>query len=237
MDRAFQGEVEELEDGVGGEGEGGGDERRCSSSMPHCGEKTDLDGYKTWTKVNDLVQQWITNSVSQDIAESLTYYSSAQEVWEDLHEQFSQGNASQIFEIQRDIACHKQGQQLISAYYTKLKGFWDELTSYSEVPHNSQGDQQRLMQFLMGLNDTYSAICSQILLMNPLAYSPTSLRCSTTHPAESSGSAVMAVRNSGRFINQEQDSVLKNDDKDQGEAALNASTVETLDIGFRLVLN
>ncbi|XP_050374753.1 leucine-rich repeat protein 1-like [Argentina anserina] len=35
MDRGFQREVEELEDGVGGEGGGGGDERRWNSLMPH----------------------------------------------------------------------------------------------------------------------------------------------------------------------------------------------------------
>ena len=37
MDRGFQREVEELKDGVGGEGGGGGDERRWSSLMPHYG--------------------------------------------------------------------------------------------------------------------------------------------------------------------------------------------------------
>ncbi|XP_050378404.1 uncharacterized protein LOC126795651 [Argentina anserina] len=123
-------------------------------------EKTDPDYYKTWTRVNDLVQQWITNAVSQDIAESLTYYSSAQEVWEDLHERFSRGNVSRIFEIQRDIACHNQTNAICNGF--------DELTFYYEVSHSSQGNQQRLMQFVMGLNDTYSVIRSQILLMNPL---------------------------------------------------------------------
>lgn len=51
---------------------------------------------------------------------------------------------------------------------TKLKGFWDELATYSDAPQGAQVEQQKLMQFLMGLNKTYSAIQSQILLMNPL---------------------------------------------------------------------
>jgi hypothetical protein len=49
-----------------------------------------------------------------------------------------------------------------------LKGLWDELASYNDTVHGAQQDQQRLMQFLMGLNDSYSAIRGQILLINPL---------------------------------------------------------------------
>jgi len=53
-------------------------------------------------------------------------------------------------------------------YYTKLKGLWDELASYNNSLHGAQQDQQRLMQFLMGMNESYSAVHGQVLLMNPL---------------------------------------------------------------------
>jgi len=78
------------------------------------------------------------------------------------------------------------------------------LTSYDNAVHGAQQDQQKLMQFLMGLNDSYSAIRGQILLMNPLpsirqAYSSVSQEekqriLSSTHAAiEPSNSAAMAV--------------------------------------------
>ncbi|KAL5792917.1 hypothetical protein ACOSP7_001511 [Xanthoceras sorbifolium] len=111
-------------------------------------EETDPEGYTTWSRV--------------------IYYSTAHEVWKDLHEQFSQNNAPRIFEIQRDIAYFRQEQLSVSTYYTKLKSLWDELASYNDATHGAQQDQQKLMQFLMGLNDSYSAIRGQILLMNPL---------------------------------------------------------------------
>ena len=166
-------------------------------------EEIDPEGYAAWSRCNDMVHSWIINTLIPEISDSVIYFSSTNNVWEDLHERFSQSNAPRIFEIQRDIACFKQEQLSISVYYTKLKGLWDELASYSDTTHGAQADQQRLMQFLMGLNETYSAIRGQILLMNPLpsvrqAYSSISQeekqRLLSITQAELGGSAAMAVR-------------------------------------------
>ncbi|KAL6191752.1 hypothetical protein ACLB2K_038142 [Fragaria x ananassa] len=59
----------------------------------------------------------------------------------------------------------------IVAYYTKLKGLWDELASFNSfVTCNcgAQNDRTKLMQFLIGLNESYSGTRGQILLMNLL---------------------------------------------------------------------
>jgi transposase InsO family protein len=172
-------------------------------------EKADPEGYATWSRCNDMVHSWIVNTLNPEIADSVIYYPTAHEVWEDLHERFSQSNAPRIFEIQRDIVYLRQEQLSVSAYYTKLKGLWDELASYSDTTHGAQADQQKLMQFLMGLNETYSAIRGQILLMNPLpsirqAYSSVSqeekqrLLSVTQTATELGGSAAMAVRHNNR---------------------------------------
>lgn len=72
---------------------------------------------------------------------------------------------------------HMQGQQSISVYYTQLKTFWDELLSYHEPLTCSCGgleqlkkrdEKERVMQFLMGLNKSYSVVRGQILMMQPL---------------------------------------------------------------------
>lgn len=171
-------------------------------------EETDPDSYAAWSRCNDMVHSWIINTLIPEIADSVIYYTIAHEVWEDLRERFSQCNAPRIFEIQREITYHQQEQLSVSAYYTKLKGLWDELASYSEASYGAQQDQQKLMQFLMGLNESYSAIRGQILLMNPLpsirqAYSSVSqeekqrlLAARTT--TDYSGSAAMAVRSHNR---------------------------------------
>ncbi|KAI5332290.1 hypothetical protein L3X38_022419 [Prunus dulcis] len=140
-------------------------------------EKTNPETFEVWQRCNDMVLSWLLNSIEPDIAESVLYSSTAQEIWEDLKERFSQLNAPRIFEIQRTIASLSQEQMSVAVYYTKIKSLWDELSSYSDVPacscgamkkHVEQEERNSLMQFLMGLNESYSAIRGQILLMQPL---------------------------------------------------------------------
>ncbi|KAI9161533.1 hypothetical protein LWI28_018372 [Acer negundo] len=103
-------------------------------------KETDPDGYATWSRCNDMVHSWIVNALSSKISDSVIYYSTAHEVWEDLRERFSQSNAPHIFEIQRDIAYLRQEQLSVSIYYTKLKGLWDELASYNDAILGAQQD-------------------------------------------------------------------------------------------------
>ena len=51
-----------------------------------------------------MVISWILNSVSKDIASSVIYANTTQEMWEDLKERFAQGNGPQVFEIQKAIS-------------------------------------------------------------------------------------------------------------------------------------
>ncbi|RVX22801.1 Retrovirus-related Pol polyprotein from transposon RE1 [Vitis vinifera] len=131
---------------------------------------TKPDDYASWKKCNDMVLSWILNSLTQDLADSVIFSTTSQAVWEDLRDSFSQSNAPRIFQIERDIACLAQDQMIVAAYYTRLKKLWDELGSYNDTICSCGVDHKRrkLMQFLMGLNESYNAIRGQILLMNPL---------------------------------------------------------------------
>ncbi|XP_073137559.1 uncharacterized protein [Henckelia pumila] len=108
---------------------------------------------------------------------SIIYAKHAFDVCNELHDKFSQGNHARIFEIHHEISEHQQGDQSVSLYYTKLKALWDELGSYYDLITCSSGsvkaitereEKEKFMQFLMGLNDTFSTICGSILLMTPL---------------------------------------------------------------------
>ena len=95
--------------------------------------ETDPEDHASWSQCNDMVHSWIINAINPEISDSVIYYSTATEVWDDLRERFSQGNAPRIFEIQREIAYLRQEQLSVSCYYTKLKGLWDELASYNNA--------------------------------------------------------------------------------------------------------
>ncbi|KAM5577028.1 hypothetical protein ABKV19_007729 [Rosa sericea] len=129
------------------------------------------DEHALWQRCNDMVLSWVLNSIEQELADSVLSCNTPHAIWEDLRERFSLGNAPRIFQIQRDIYRIEQASMTVAAYYTKLKGLWDELASFNSsvtCTCGAQNDRTRLMQFLMGLNESYSGTRGQILLMNPL---------------------------------------------------------------------
>ncbi|XP_031504181.1 uncharacterized protein LOC116266877 [Nymphaea colorata] len=114
----------------------------------------------------------------------------------------------------------KQLQSSICVYYTQLKSLWDEYDSYVILPTCDCGamrqvkeihEQQRLLEFLMELNESYSAIHSQILLMEPTPSIPRAYsllvqeeRQREVHvslPSESISAAAIQRQNNDRDLN------------------------------------
>jgi hypothetical protein len=133
--------------------------------------------YFAWNRCNNMVLSWILNSVSQEISASIIFIESAHEMWNDIKERFSQSNGPRIFQLQKAISALSQNSNSVTSYYTALKGLWDELNNYRPLPLCSCGTsrtihefqmQEYAYQFLMGLNESYSPVRGQILLMDPL---------------------------------------------------------------------
>lgn len=70
-----------------------------------------------------------------------------------------------------------QENDSVSVYYGKLKVLWDELAIYDPLPDCNCGklkvlidrhQRDSVIQFLMGLSDTYANIRDQIMLLEPL---------------------------------------------------------------------
>jgi hypothetical protein len=131
---------------------------------------------QAWEKCNSMVISWIFNALTSELHDSVAYVDSTYEMWEELQERFSQGNVPRIHELKKEICLAQQKDLTIAVSYTKLKGLWDELSAYSTVPLCSCGagkeiwverETEKVHQFLMGLNDQYGIIRSQILNMKP----------------------------------------------------------------------
>lgn len=104
-------------------------------------------------------------------------------MWKDLKDRFSQGNGTRIFELKKAISDLNQGNNSVNTYYTSLKALWDELANFESIPVCTCGckctcgivktimenrERDYILQFLMGLNDSYSHISGQLLLNDPL---------------------------------------------------------------------
>lgn len=55
--------------------------------------------YQAWERCNNMILSWILNSVSKDIARTLIYTTTTKEMWEELKNQFSQGNGLRIYQL------------------------------------------------------------------------------------------------------------------------------------------
>jgi Reverse transcriptase (RNA-dependent DNA polymerase)/gag-polypeptide of LTR copia-type/Integrase core domain/GAG-pre-integrase domain/Retrotransposon gag protein len=130
-----------------------------------------------WVKCNSMVISWIFNSLHKELHDSVAYIETAFELWTDLEDRFSQGNAPRVHQLKREIALAQQGLLSVPAFFTKLKGLWDELSTYTNVPRCTCGaakvftielEKEKIHQFLMGLSDNFSTIRTQILATEPL---------------------------------------------------------------------
>lgn len=81
-----------------------------------------------------------------------------------------------IYQLKQSISALKQEGMSVSSYFTQLKSLWDELNSILSPSQcicgnakiiMEQQNHDRAMEFLQGLHDSFAAIRSQILLMEP----------------------------------------------------------------------
>ncbi|XP_060200884.1 uncharacterized protein LOC132629174 [Lycium barbarum] len=120
---------------------------------PDLADKT----YDQWSCVNDMVTAWLLNALSQDIKDSVIHSKTTKELLDSLEQRFG--------------------------YFTRLKRLWDELDSLNLSTCCSCAcvcerkaklikflEDQRLIQFLMGLNNLYEQARGTILMMNPLPF-------------------------------------------------------------------
>ncbi|XP_070055240.1 uncharacterized protein [Nicotiana tomentosiformis] len=104
--------------------------------------------YEQWSCVNDMVISWILNALSKDIADSVIYSKTAKELWDSLEQRFGRSNGAKLYHLQKELSGLAQKNR--KAKLTKSL------------------EDQRLIQFLMGLNDIYAQARGNILMINPL---------------------------------------------------------------------
>ena len=78
--------------------------------------------FPIWKHCNRMFLSCL-NSKSEDLISSVIYLSTAQEVWTNLENRFSQGNGPRAFELRRMVSNLSQENLTVSSYYTsRLSG-------------------------------------------------------------------------------------------------------------------
>ncbi|KAL0401324.1 UNVERIFIED_CONTAM: hypothetical protein Slati_4162300 [Sesamum latifolium] len=149
-----------------------------SYMRPHDGS-VDL---KQWRITDSLVRTWILSTMVKEIVNAFLYVPSARTLWLELEARYGECDGPLLYKIRREISSISQGNLSITAYYTNLKQYWDELVCLKPPAMCSCGlcicgsnkskmeeiEENQLMQFLMGLSEPYDSIRSQILVLDPL---------------------------------------------------------------------
>ncbi|XP_016472800.1 uncharacterized protein LOC107794785 [Nicotiana tabacum] len=96
-----------------------------------------------WDQCNTIVRSWIMSSVAKELRQGIVFSSNTKKVWEALKNRFDKDEFESIISFP-GCDCKKS-------------------KTFVEFLHT-----QKLVKFLMGLNETYAPQRSQILIMHPI---------------------------------------------------------------------
>ncbi|XP_075650187.1 uncharacterized protein LOC142620755 [Castanea sativa] len=104
---------------------------------------------QAWIRCDNMVGTWLTNSLLTKLQTSIIYEDTTLEIWADLRNRFAQSNGPRIYNLQKEIADLHQG----------------EVSRLSDLQV-----RESVLKFLMGLNESFSQVRSQVLLMDSLPF-------------------------------------------------------------------
>ncbi|KAM0071790.1 putative transcription factor interactor and regulator CCHC(Zn) family [Helianthus debilis subsp. tardiflorus] len=143
-----------------------------------CEKKTDDSVLSSqWDRCNSVVLSWLLNSVSEELYLGQVFSKLASEVWTDLKETYDKVDGSIVYDLYKKINCITQNGSSVSEYYHKLNTMWKQFDAVLQLPtcscqaakdFNDFSTLIKLMQFLMGLDDIYHPVRTNLLTREPL---------------------------------------------------------------------
>ena len=141
-----------------------------------------LSAVQAWIRCDNMVGTQLTNSISPKLQASIIYEDIALEIQNDLRDRLAQKNGPRIYNLKKEIAEFHQCEVSITNFFTQLKVLWDQLHNYIPFPSCTCGKctcnvnkrlndlqaRESVMNFLMGLNESFSQVRTYILLMESL---------------------------------------------------------------------
>ncbi|CAH9101387.1 unnamed protein product [Cuscuta europaea] len=134
--------------------------------------------YSTWYRINAFLLSWLLYSISPTIRNTFLYFTNAKELWDEVQLRYGESDGPRLFQLKKSLGNLSQGSQNITDYYNSFKELWDEYSEFRAIPSCTCGrctcnisetyqkllQKESILKFLVGLNDSYVHLRSQILL-------------------------------------------------------------------------
>ncbi|KAJ0503468.1 putative retrotransposon gag domain, retrotransposon Copia-like protein [Helianthus annuus] len=129
-----------------------------------------------WDRCNFVVLTWLLNSVSEELFLGQVFFKLASEVWTNLKETYDKVDGSVVYDLYKRINCISQSSSSVAEYYNKLTTMWKQFDAMVHLPsrscqaaedYNDFSTLIKLMQFLMGLDDVYQPVRTNLLTREP----------------------------------------------------------------------
>ncbi|XP_074293169.1 uncharacterized protein LOC141620115 [Silene latifolia] len=127
-----------------------------------------------WRQCQAMIRAWLRGVIDPKLHSSISFNSEVKEIWDELRERYSVGNAPRVHQLKSDLHDCRLGKQSVVEYYTRLKTIWDELANHSTVPPCTCGaaaalakekEEERVHQFLLGLDSPiYQNVRTNLLM-------------------------------------------------------------------------
>lgn len=146
-------------------------------------DKTDKQKQDAWDTCNNMVITWILQNVSEGIKKSVMYSNSAEVIWRQLETRFKVTSGAIKYQLNKQVYELKQNGKSVTEYFTEMCTLWEELDNLNELPAittwsseikayvdamKQMQAEQRLFQFLNGLDEIYGPQRSNLLMRSPL---------------------------------------------------------------------
>ncbi|XP_068328596.1 uncharacterized protein [Pyrus communis] len=169
-------------------------------------DKLDGSNYSSWSQ---SVRIYITgrgkwsyvSGKKKAPAEADALFSTAKDVWDAVTQTYSiEKDASKLYELRRQALATRQNGESLSAYYGKLQQTWQEIDflrpgklkcADDVAARETEISEERLYDFLAGLDPHLDHVRSQVLTQTPL---PSVRAAYALVNAEASGSKVTDTR-------------------------------------------
>ncbi|XP_068492253.1 uncharacterized protein [Phaseolus vulgaris] len=129
--------------------------------------------FKSWDEEDSMIMAWLWNSMVPEISDTCMFLKSAKKIWEAVEQTYYKAkDAAQIYDVKVKTVAAKQGNKSVTEYANQLKSLWMELDHYRVIKAKCSEDsailkeyieQDRVYDFLVGLNPEYDQVRIQIL--------------------------------------------------------------------------